>query len=143
MKDNIVYFELNNWFAGENYPNAEPFTTWCADEHLYFLDEDFVKKNKLCVAADIIDMSVNFCITAPKEFVLEHCPKLLSDEVTIVESEYIENGKTTTLRKEYPYSNYLCYPNEKDIVEGQWGTKFLKWSPENIGVHYMEEETDG
>ena len=28
----IVYFELNNWFSGRDYPNEEPFTTWCDDD---------------------------------------------------------------------------------------------------------------
>ena len=25
--EEIIYFELDNWFCGRDYPNAEPFTS--------------------------------------------------------------------------------------------------------------------
>lgn len=31
MLDNIIYFEMNNWFAGRDYPDCEPFLTWMRD----------------------------------------------------------------------------------------------------------------
>ena len=35
----IVYFELNNWFAGRDYPDAEPFLSWmeCNKENKYYI----------------------------------------------------------------------------------------------------------
>lgn len=76
----LVCFELNHWIPGVGYPNEEPFITWMKDDTLYsyFVNEEWVKKNKLCVFVEIIDMSINFHITAPKEWVKEKCPKLLT-----------------------------------------------------------------
>lgn len=77
--DEIIYFELNNWAPSYNYPDAQPFLDWlCNDLHIQFEDEEWVKENKLCVAADLIDMSVNFCITSKKKWVLDNCPELLT-----------------------------------------------------------------
>jgi hypothetical protein len=112
IMNDIVYFELNNWWAGTDYPDAEPFTTWMSNDlNLMFHNEEWVKQNKLCVAVDIIDMSVNFCITATKEWVLENCPKLLTD-----------------------YKDFLRFPDEEGIVEGRFGHEFLEYSEENVGV---------
>jgi hypothetical protein len=48
--EDVVYFELNNWFAGQDYPDCEPFLTWMGNDlQLRFRDEDWVKENKLCV----------------------------------------------------------------------------------------------
>lgn len=61
----VIYFELNNWSPGEDYPNEEPFTTWCDDDcNLYFSNAEWVRANKLCVVESLVDMSVNWCITA-------------------------------------------------------------------------------
>ena len=30
--EEIVYFELDNWFRGRDYPNAEPFISWMHDD---------------------------------------------------------------------------------------------------------------
>ena len=112
MKD-IVYFELNNWTPGDHYPIDEPFLTWIGDDYnIHFQNENWVKENKLCVVRDIIDMSVNFCITATKEWVEENCPKLLTD-----------------------YREFLREPEEDGCVYGDFGgDKFLEYSEENIGV---------
>ena len=137
----IVYFELNNWFAGRDYPDAEPFNTWCGDDmNLYFNNEDFVKENKLCVVQQIIDISVNWCITAPKSFVEKHCPKLLSDET--YKTSFVIWGKDG--KKEYEeecsYKQFLRFPDEDGVVEGRFGAEFLPWSEENIGIKYLEDD---
>ena len=74
--DDIIYFELNNWSPDDDYPDAEPYLTWLEDdENIIFIDnEQWVKDNKLCVAFEIIDQSLNFCITATKKWVEENCP---------------------------------------------------------------------
>ena len=112
MKKEIIYFELNNWFPGEHYPDEEPFTTWIGNDlTIYYNNEEWVKKNKLCVVKDIIDMSVNFCITATKEWVEDNCPRLLTD-----------------------FTEFLREPNEDGDVFGQWGGHFLEYSEDNIGI---------
>ena len=135
----IVYFELNNWFPGRDYPNAEPFNTWCSDDlNLYFSNENFVKENKLCVVKTLVDMSVNWCITAPKDWVEKNCPKLLSNEST--SNTFITsgpNGKTTSERI-FPYSQFLRFPDEDGYVYGQFGTKFKEYNEENIGITFDE-----
>jgi len=60
----VVYFELNDWWRGENYPANEKFDTWVGNNrneswHMYFEDENWVRKNQLCVVAERIDMSAN------------------------------------------------------------------------------------
>ena len=41
----IVYFELNNWFSGRDYPNAEPFLSWMEDDlNQKFRDEEWIKR---------------------------------------------------------------------------------------------------
>lgn len=30
--NDIVYFELNNWFRGRDYPNDEPFVSWMSND---------------------------------------------------------------------------------------------------------------
>ena len=30
-KDKVIYFELNNWMSGDDYPDAEPFISWMDD----------------------------------------------------------------------------------------------------------------
>ena len=70
MNVEVVYFELNNWFRGEHYPNDEPFITWIGNDlNITFNNEDWLKENKLCVVRTMVDMSTNFCITATKEWV--------------------------------------------------------------------------
>ena len=119
MNDNdIIYFELNNWFCGRDYPNDEPFKSWMSDDlHIKFNNEDWVKENKLCVVKIFVDMSCNFCITATREWVEKNCPKLLSE-----------------------YKQFLRLPDEFGDVEGRFGTTFLDYCEANIGLEDREED---
>lgn len=114
MEENYVYFELNNWTPGSGYPDEEPYKTWIGDDmNIKFNDEEWVKKNKLCVVRDIIDMSVNFCITAKKSWVDNYCPSLLTR-----------------------YRDFLA---EKDPETGKYygplsDDEFLPYTEENIGI---------
>lgn len=113
----VIYFELNNWFTGIDYPNKEPFLSWMGnDPGLKFKDEDWVKENKLCVKASFVDMSVNFCITATKEWVEQNCPDLLTE-----------------------FKQFLREPNEDGYIDGRFGNEFLKYSDENIGVTWVDD----
>ena len=114
----IVYFELNNWFSGRDYPNAEPFLSWMKDDlNQKFRDEEWIKENKLVVVESLVDMSTNFCITATKEWVEENCHELLST-----------------------YKNFVRKPeDDEDVPYGRFGCPFLEYKEENIGYHYAEE----
>lgn len=114
MKD-IVYFELNNWFLGQDYPDAEPFITWMKDTILQFRNTEWVKENKLCVVDGNVDMSVNFCITATKEWVENNCPELLTR-----------------------YTQFIRTPDEDGEVYGRFGAPFKEYTEENIGIYYWD-----
>ena len=112
--EEIIYFELNNWFCGRDYPNDEPFISWLSDDcHQKFRDNDWVTKNELCVVFQILDMSQNYLITAKKSWVEENCPKLLTD-----------------------YKEFLRFPKEEDddTPVGRTDYHFLPYEKENFGV---------
>lgn len=113
--EDIVYFELNNWFAGRDYPDEEPFASWMGRN--IFENEKWVKENRLCVVAGIVDMSQNFCVTAPREWVERLCPKLLTE-----------------------HRNFLRHPDEDGDVYGQFDHQFLPYTEENVGVTWVEED---
>lgn len=118
MDKEIVYFELNNWFSGMDYPDAEPFITWMSNDlKQYFRNEEWVKENKLCVVHSIVDMSMNYCITATKEWVEENCPELLTK-----------------------YTQFIREPDEWGDVEGQFGSYFRPYEEQYFGVE--EDEND-
>lgn len=78
----VVYFEINNWYAGVDYPDEEPFIGWLnVEPYGWCLPacDLWVKENGLVVSAKNIDMSLNFCITAPKAWVEKNCPSLLEE----------------------------------------------------------------
>lgn len=108
----IVYFELNNWFAGRDYPNEEPFLSWMSNDlNIKFRDEEWVKENKLCVIMDFIDMSQNFCVTASKEWVEKNCPSLLTT-----------------------HTEFLRIPDKYGDVQGRFGHWFLEYEEDNFGI---------
>lgn len=120
MKKELVYFELNNWHCGLDYPPVEPFVSWMADDfNIVFSNEEWIKQNRLCVVADVIDMSQNFCITATREWVEKNCPLLLTE-----------------------FTEFLRYPDEDDIVYGKWGHEFFKYEEDNIGCFWVELEDE-
>lgn len=118
----IIYFELNNWSSGCDYPNAEPFLSWmqCNKENKYYIqfrDESWIKENKLVIVESLVDMSMNFCITATKEWVEQNCPELLST-----------------------YKEFIRQPDEDDEAPyGRFGCPFLEYEENNIGYHYADE----
>jgi hypothetical protein len=116
-ESNIVYFELNNWIKGKHYPNDEPFISWLSNNYaITFNNEKWVKDNQLCVVKSNVDMSINFCITATKEWVQNNCPKLLTT-----------------------YQNFLRYSNDDEPPIGKFGDIFLEYLPENFGITYLEK----
>ena len=112
----IVYFELNDWFCGQDYPNAEPFITWMGYPLPIFRDKNWVKNNKLVVVETHVDMSLNYCITAAKSWVEKNCPELLTT-----------------------YKDFIRYPEEDDeLPYGRFDCPFMEYTEENIGFHYYD-----
>jgi len=120
--EDIIYFELNNWFAGEDYPDADPFLSWLIDDsNQAFRNEKWVKENRLCVVFTPIDMSQNYCITATKDWVLKNCPDLLNDK---------------------EFKQFLRFPDEDGNVYSDFGMEFLPYEEENFGVTTVYWDND-
>lgn len=131
-KTEVVYFELNNWFSDTFYPNEEPFTSWLGDDlNQFFLNESWVKENELCVNAYFIDMSLNYCITAPRSWVLKNCPNLFSFTKFLRFPD--ENGKVFGRT-----AAYLDLKGDVHIEEPE----FLEYNRDNIGVHLLDFDYD-
>jgi len=113
----IVYFELSDQFAGRDYPFEKPFIGWMINGDNSFEDKSFVEENKLCVVCSVIDMHMNYCITAKREWVESNCPNLL-----------------------VKYTRFLRTPNENGEVYGIHGNKFKEYTKDNINIFYQDLE---
>ena len=115
--DDIVYFEVDNWFAGRDYPEAEPFLSWMANDlSLQLKNDEWVKENKLVVACCFVDMSQAFAVSAPRKWVEKICPVILEDQ----------NKK------------FVFHPDENGKVVGKF-LEFMEYNEENIGVHWLDD----
>lgn len=148
--EEIIYFEIDNWFAGQDYPNAQPFLNWMNDGlNLTFTNNNWCIDNRLCVEATIIDMSVCFCVSAPRSWIEKNCPKLLTDEecgsIKII-SHYDTNIGAMVDETKYEhcsYSKFICKPNEDGEVYGRISNlHFAEYKEENFGVHWKDEEDE-
>lgn len=144
MKEKLIYFELNNWFSGRDYPNEEPFATWMQENR--FDNEAWCKQNRLVVTSGFIDMSRNWCIIATESWVQENCPKLLEDHTCTYniithtyDTERNEPIDKTTVRTT-KMSDFLRHPDEDGVVYGRFDWRFPEYSEENFGVLTQEEE---
>ena len=144
--EEIIYFELDNWSCGRDYPNAEPFTSWMGKDYGFcFGNDEWCKENRLCVEAGLIDMSTCFCISAPKSWIEENCPKLLTDEECGAEfciSCWDEEQQRCIEKTQYEsckYSKFVCKPDEYGDARGRisdW--PFREYKEENFGVHWND-----
>lgn len=113
MEKEIVYLEFNHW-STDYYPDCEPFHSWMYDLTLQFRKEDWLLENKLVVVETLVDMSCNYCITAPKEWILGVCP------------DFFEK-----------YSKFVREPEEdEDTPYGRFGCPFLEYTEENLGYWF-------
>ena len=118
MNEEAVYFSVNDWDPGEDYPDTKNFRKWLSeDPGKYFGNKDWIKENKLCIVWEIIDMSCNYTVSAPLGWVKENCPEILGSKFQYFPDE----------GKEYP---------EHDI----WFIPFLKYAEENIGAYYYDSK---
>lgn len=134
----VIYFELNNWFSGRDYPPDGNLSTWV--ENGQFNNDEWCKENKLCVLSGLIDMSENWCITAPKDWVLSWCPEILRDsEYSYVILRHSING---TERIEYraKYSDFVREADKSGHVWGRFGWPFLDYEEYNFGSHYYSDD---
>ena len=78
----LIKFTLNDWVAGRDYPDIEPINTWMSSKELrnFLCNDKWCKDNKLSVIFGIVDMSADFCIIAPKEWVQKVCPEIIGSE---------------------------------------------------------------
>ena len=116
----IVYFELNDWFAGRDYPNEKPFSDWMGNISGTIGNDEWAKNNKLCIVKSIVDMSQNFCITATKDWVMENCPRLLDPDLS---SKFLRHHDE--------------YDDLDDSVYGRFDTPFLEYNEDNFGVSFI------
>ena len=110
INNDVVYIHFNNWTADVGYPDIEPIATYIEQD--IFIDEEWVAKQKLVVVAYTVDMSLSLHITAPRSWVKEHCPELLTE-----------------------YKQYLKNPNENKYTKKM----YLPYREKNIGVHWITD----
>lgn len=136
----VVYFELNNWFAGRDYPMGEPFESWlCNDLKQTLCNEEWAKENKLVIVCGYLDMSMNYCVTAPKKWVEENCPDLLTDKSYEYKIRQHRNGEDTIVTYKGFFKNFLKFTEEdEELPQGRGGMKFLSYTEDNIGVNWQD-----
>ena len=158
MKD-IVCFEFNDWDPGEGYPDMPPFSSWmemsCSPLKLpIFHDDDWVKENKLCIIETAVDMSISYLVTAPRKWVEDNCPYLLTEE-----------GEDWIIKYPYPYLNDEAIERSismksdiftedeiesikgkeyepHDLVGAPSGLHFLDYTEKNIGLWWYDSIED-
>ena len=145
----VIYFSVNNWFCGENFPPTPNFRKWLGNDfNQSFRNDEWCKENKLCVYYGCVDMSQNYTVSAPREWVEKNCPELLSDEeytyITRISNpkESLKQGKTVWEDVEHKkkYSDFVYDP--KDVEEGECDSvgdmPFREYCEKNFGSEYYE-----
>lgn len=143
--DNIIYFELNNWMCGRDYPDSEPFISWFRNDLNQTLSSDtWVKENKLCVVAYPLDMSCNYLVTAAREWVLDNCPDLLSDKEYDVTFKVSSANGWEDKVEHFAFKKFLRFPDPDDDNEvyGRGDVKFLEYAEKNFGVTWLDDPYD-
>ena len=113
---------------------------------LLILEDEFrACSDKLVVMTGPIDMSSNWLIAAPRKWVEDNCPQLLTDEEYEYSTFIIHTNKETGKREDIEekhtkkFSDFLCFPDEGDEpgeIHGHIADDW--WCPEyceaNFGV---------
>lgn len=134
---NVVHFSFNNWFSGRDYPIGEKYSKLVCEN--YFSREDWVKENKLVVVTGPIDMSKNWCVSAPKQWVEENLPELLTDNTYTYKINQYYKGEEKEITYIKNYSDFVCIPNKYGDIISKYGMPFKEYLEENIGVHWWNE----
>ena len=133
----VYYIELNNWLSGRDYPINGKLRELV--ENHSFSNDEWCKENKLCVLCGNVDMSINWCITAPAEWVEENCPELLGDKEYTYEVHVYSRGENKVNIHKRKYCDFLR-PEEGDTASSRFGVNFLEYREENFGVTTCEYE---
>ena len=150
-KNDVVYFSVNNWFCGRDYPDTPNFRKWLGDD-LYqsFRNDVWCKENKLCVYYGIVDMSQNYTISAPREWVEKNCPELLTDDeytyytmISRPKKKKLFGGYVYETVKEECKKKYSDFVYDPELVEeGECDRigdmPFREYCEENFGSEYYE-----
>lgn len=143
----VVYFSVNNWFCGRDYPNTPNFRKWLGNDlKQSFMNDEWCKENKLCVYYGLIDMSDNYTISAPRDWVEKNCPELLTDKEYTYETigtYHDKNGKVITKRTQYTkkYSDFVYVPDDGEELPDNdelGNMPFREYCEENFGAQYYE-----
>ncbi len=148
--NNVVYFSVNNWMSGENYPPLDCFKKWLGDDlNQNFRSDEWCKENKLCVYYGMVDMSTNYTISAPREWVEKNCPELLTDDEYTYTVRYGKPKKKLFGGYEYvwedkevkkKYSDFVY--SQEDVDEGECDRvgdmPFREYCEANFGSKYYE-----
>lgn len=143
MQEQIIYFSVNNWFCGRDYPPTKNFKKWLGNDlKQQFMDDAWAKENKLCIYYGSIDMSFNYTVAAPREWVEENCKELLTDEeYTYVTLSHSKDGEKRHVHKA-KYSDFVDHPNKDGEVKARFDWPYLEYKEENFGAHYYDEPYD-
>lgn len=149
--DKVIYFSVNNWFCGRDYPDTPNFRKWLGkDMDQYFADDEWCKKNKLCVYHGTWDMSFNYTVSASREWVEKNCPELLTDdEYTYVTQHGSYKKKGLFGKSELVWENVEHKKKYSDFVytpevEGdtpppdRFDMPFREYKEENFGSEYFK-----
>ena len=148
----VIYFSVNNWMSGENYPLTENFKKWLRNDlNQSFRNDTWCKENKLCVYYGTVDMSTNYTISASREWVEKNCPELLTDDeytyiTRIGTYKYKEVSKDEELvwediEHKKKYSDFVYVPEiEGDTPDNDYigNMPFREYCEENFGCKYYE-----
>ena len=152
--EEIIYFSVNNWFSGRDYPPLECFHKWLGDDlNQTFRDDEWAKENKLCIYYGTVDMSWNYTVAAPISWVEKNCPELLYDEeytyttrIGVPRKKFWLFGKSRWVwqnkieRKKYSDFVYTAQDVEEGICDNVGHMPFPKYKEENFGSHYYETD---
>ena len=151
MMNNVIYFSVNNWFCGRDYPDTPNFRKWLGDDlNQSFRNDKWCKENKLCVYYGCVDMSQNYTVSAPREWVEKNCPELLTDD------EYVYYIITHRPKKKKLFGGYVYEDvkeehrkkysdfvySQEDVDEGECDRvgdmPFREYCEKNFGSEYYE-----
>jgi hypothetical protein len=113
MISNAVYFELNDWWPDEYYPDEEPFKAWMETIPSILTNDEWARKNKLCIKYELIDQSLDYLISASEDWIKENCPNLLTK-----------------------YCQFLRQPYKGEVCSN-YGTNFLEYTSKNYGSYLV------
>lgn len=151
-KKEVIFISVNNWFSGRDYPPTKNFRKWLGDDlNQTFRNDAWAKENKLCIYYGIIDMSQNYTISAPREWVEKNCPELLTDEeytyytITSRPKKKIFGGyEYEEVREEHKkkYSDFVYAPEDGEDTpyRDRFDMPFREYKEENFGSEYYETD---